>query len=211
MKFLILNIFIISSVTLSGCSTIGFSKNKSGKTFTYKALDSKDRQNLVKHAKDAVGKGRIKVGPKNFRADCSGIIRALFAQSRLPLGGVLKTKDDNDVKAIYRFVRKYGQITKNNPTPGDLIFFHNTYDRNRSGLMDSPLTHIGMVEKIEDGTVYFIHHLGELIIRSRMNLSLPNDAVDKKTGERVNHILRRAQGNYPAFTAAELFAGFGRL
>jgi hypothetical protein len=198
---------ILFLAVFCGCQTTTFGAKK----FVVKPLNHSDRNNLLKHAQSALGKSRLTSGQKSFRADCSGTIRALFSQSRVPLGGVLKTKDDNDVKAIYRYVRKYGQIVKGSPIPGDLVFFHNTYDRNRSGRLDSPLTHIGIVEKVEGNTVYFIHHLGEAIIRSRMNLTSPKDAVDEKTGERINHVLRRAQGRFPAFTAAELFAGFGRL
>lgn len=201
------HIFLLVILALSGCSSVSFSHKKS---FT-KALSDTDRQNLVSHAQNALGQHQIKVGKKSFRADCSGSIRAFFAQSRIKLGGVLKTKDDNDVKAIYRYVRKYGKVLKSDPEPGDLVFFHNTYDRNRNGRMDNALTHIGLVEKVENRTVYFIHHLGQSIIRSRMNLFSPKDAVDPKSGQRINHILRNAQGGFPAYSAAELFAGFGRL
>lgn len=202
------HIFLLVILALSGCSSVSFSHKKS--SFT-KALSDTDRQNLVTHAQNALGQSQIKVGKKSFRADCSGSIRAFFAQSRIKLGGVLKTKDDNDVKAIYRYVRKYGKVLKSDPEPGDLVFFHNTYDRNRNGRMDNALTHIGLVEKVENRTVYFIHHLGQSIIRSRMNLFSPKDAVDPKSGQRINHILRNAQGGFPAYSAAELFAGFGRL
>lgn len=189
-----------------GCSTTSYSYKNS-----FKALNQADRQTLVRHAQHALGKNHIKMGKKSFRADCSGTIRGLFAQSGLSLGGVLKTKDDNDVKSIYRFVSKYGRILKSSPAPGDLIFFHNTYDRNRSGLLDNALTHIGIVEKIDKDTVYFIHHLDKSIIRSRMNLRCEKDAIDSSSGGRLNHVLRKASGIYPAFTAKELFAGFGRL
>lgn len=202
----------IAILALAGCSTTAIKRGRSEKiNHNFRALSNKDRKALIKNAQKALGMHQLKVGKTVFRADCSGTIRAIFAKSQIFLGGVLKTKDDNDVKAIYRHVRKYGRIIKSDPLPGDLVFFHNTYDRSRNGRMDNALTHIGLVETVRDGTITFIHHLDQTIIRSHMNLLRPDVALDKRTGQRINHVLRKAQGGYPPFTAAELFAGFGRL
>jgi hypothetical protein len=127
------------------------------------------------------------------------------------LGGIIKNHDDNDVKAIYRYVQKYGQLSKTNAEPGDLVFFHNTYNRSNSGYMNDALTHIGIIEKIDNNIIYFIHHLGKSIIRSRMCITKPDLLFDPLTNERLNHVLRRAQGRARAYAAGELFAGFGRL
>jgi len=165
---------------------------------------------LVSLARQAVGKARI-TKKTGARADCSGTMRALFAQARIPLGGILKSRDDNDVKTIYRYVQKYGKILKSGPEIGDFVFFHNTYNLSKSGLMNDALTHIGIIEKIDRDTIYFIHHLGKSIIRSRMNLAQPKLSRCPKTQERINHVLRRSQGEQKSYTAGELFAGFGRL
>jgi peptidoglycan DL-endopeptidase CwlO len=187
---------------------VGTAQNKH---VSHKPLLEEERQRLAHVAHNFVGRSKLKVGQKEFRRDCSGAIRAIFAAARLRLGGILKNNDDNDVKTIYRYVQKYGHIIKNNPLPGDLVFFHNTYDRSRNGLLNDALTHIGIVEKIEGDIVYFVHHLGQIIIRSRMNLKLPKQSFDPKTNTRINHVLRRAQGRHRAYTAGELFAAFGRL
>lgn len=173
-------------------------------------LIQEERQRLAHVAQSFIGKSKLKVGKTTFRSDCSGAIRAIFAAARLRLGGIIKNDGDNDVKTIYRYVQKYGHIIKNSPEPGDLVFFHNTYDRSRNGRLNDALTHIGMVEKVEGDLIYFVHHLGHIIIRSRMNLKAPTQSFDPKGG-RINHVLRRAQGPHKAFTAAELFAAFGRL
>jgi len=44
-----------------------------------------------------------------------------------------------------------------------------------------------------------------------MDLSKPKERFHPETKQRINHILRKAQGPYRAYTAGELFAGFGRL
>lgn len=173
-------------------------------------LSVNDRKRLAQVAQNAVGKPRLIWGNLSFRGDCSGTVRAIFSKAHIPLGGIIKTRRDNDVKIIYRWIKKYGEIFTTNPEVGDLIFFHNTYDRTRNGHMDDPLTHIGVVEKVEGSTIHFVHHLGHSIIRSRMDLSFPKMVFHPQNGHRINHILRRAQGGYKAYTAAELFAGFGR-
>lgn len=175
------------------------------------ALTQQDRDRLANIAKTTLGKSRLTVGDRRYRGDCSGTVRAIFAKAKIGLGGIIKNHHENDVKAIYRFVQKYGHIIKEKPVPGDLVFFHNTYDRSRNGRMNDALTHIGIIEKIEGSTVHFIHHLGQSIIRSSMDLSRPHIAFDGPGQQRINHILRKAQGPHRAYTAAELFAGFGRL
>src|SRR5579871_3956517 len=114
-------------------------------------LTDRDKERLLAIAKNAVGQSRLKVGKKSFRNDCSGTIRALFTKARIGLGGIVKRDNDNDVKAIYRYVQKYGLLLKDKPAAGDLVFFHNTYDRSRNGHMNDALTHVGLVEKV-DGT-----------------------------------------------------------
>jgi hypothetical protein len=175
------------------------------------ALTPVDREKLASLATAAIGKSKLTVNKKTFRADCSGTVRGIFAAAKLKLGGIVKPGEENDTKAIYRFVRKYGQILQNSPEPGDLVFFHNTYDRSRNGRMNDALTHVGIVEKVEEDTVLFVHYLGRSIIRSRMNLTYKKNAFHPETGVRINHVLRRAQGHHRSYTAGELFAGYGRL
>lgn len=210
---IILSLFwALSIIIFNGCaSTV---KAKPGLTTYYpkrSPLLEEERKRLVSTAYSFVGRSKMQVGKTAFRNDCSGAIRAIFAASKLRLGGIIKQHGDNDVKTIYRYVQKYGHIIKDNPKPGDLVFFHNTYDRSRNGRLNDALTHIGIVEKTEGNLVLFIHHLGQSVIRSRMNLSLPTKTFDPNTNKRINHVLRRAQGRHRAYTAAELFAAFGRL
>jgi hypothetical protein len=198
---------------LSSCSTTFSSKmmpHRHSHVFARQVLSREQRTRLASIAQQALGKAKLSVGQRTFRSDCSGTIRAIFAKASLTLGGIIKHAKDNDVKAIYRWLKKYGKITKENPHVGDLVFFHNTYDRSRNGRMDDALTHVGIVERIDKDTIQFIHHLGRSIIRSRMNLRWPKQKFHPVSRKRINHLLRRAQGGVRAFTAAELFAGFGR-
>lgn len=207
-------IYVVLLPLFFGCSTISHYPNhplNSAQMIAKRPLSQQDRLQLALLARQALGKSQLKVGPKHFRSDCSGTIRAIFAQARIGLGGIIKNHRENDVKAIYRYVQKYGKIHKDNPVPGDLVFFHNTYDRSRNGQMNDALTHVGVVETVDKSTIHFIHHLGKTIIRSRMDLSYPKETFHPVSKVRINHVLRKAQGQHRAYTAAELFAGFGRL
>lgn len=203
---------------LSSCSTTAHLKRQEPRrhttpttTMKRSPITDQDRQRIAKVAQGALGRSSLKVGAKQFRADCSGTVRAIYARARVGLGGIFKNNSENDVKAIYRYVQKYGTIHKSKPSPGELVFFHNTYDRSRNGRMSDPLTHIGVVERVEGSTIHFIHHLGQSIIRSRMDLSSPKETFSAANNKRINDILRRPQGRHRAYTAGELFAGFGRL
>jgi hypothetical protein len=76
------------------------------------------------------------------------------------------------------------------PKAGDLVFFNNTWDMNRNGKWDDPLTHVGMVTGVEeDGTVVYIHHASRGVQRYRMNLKYKG--VYKVGNKIVNDYLRK--------------------
>ena len=84
----------------------------------------------------------------------------------------------------------------------------------RDGLPDDPLTHVGVVEKVDlDGTVVFVSSVSAGIERYRMNLKHP-DTHKALDGRVLNDFLRRkhvsdARGTY--YLAGRLFAAFGTL
>ncbi len=198
-------IFLLITVLNIACTNIPHKKKQNLNLNNKKLMSNDKRMLLVQAAQANLGKPYVRINGKNFRKDCSGTILGIFEQATMPL------KLTRDTKSLYDYVKTYGYILKNHPKGGDLVFFHNTYDRNRNGKMDDLLTHVGIVEKIEGDTIYFIHHLESLIIRSCMNLTQPKISIDKATNQRINHMLRKAQSGFRAFNAAELFAGFGRL
>jgi len=89
--------------------------------------------------------------PRGFRDDCSGFVSAVFSQVGVPMDGVVATLWDAavDNDALH---------WEETPRVGDLVFFDNTWDRNRNGRWDDPLTHVAVVIDVEpDGTVVFAH------------------------------------------------------
>src|SRR2546423_1812355 len=94
-------ILILALIALSGCVTRSARIIRPTREYSRPPkITSEQRERLVGLARQALGKARVLERP-NLRADCSGTIRALFAQAKIPLGGIIKTSGDNDVKAIY--------------------------------------------------------------------------------------------------------------
>jgi len=171
---------------------------------------------LAQTAVRFVGQSRIQVGGRNYAPDCSGFVRGVYATQRVDLyGGLGELDGGNGVGRIFTHVVEHGRIHYG-PTvhPGDLVFFHNTWDFNRDGLPNDPLTHVGVVETVDrDGTVVFVSSVSEGIKRYRMNLSHP-DRHKASDGRVLNDFLRRkhvgdAQGTY--YLTGRLFAAFGTL
>ena len=171
---------------------------------------------LAKTAVRFVGQSRIEVGGRNYTPDCSGFVRGVYASQRVDLyDGLGELDGGNGVGRIFTHVVQHGRIHYG-PTvhPGDLVFFHNTWDFNRDGLPNDPLTHVGVVEKVDlDGTVVFVSSVSAGIERYRMNLKHP-DTHKASDGRVLNDFLRRkhigdTRGTY--YLAGRLFAAFGTL
>lgn len=171
---------------------------------------------LAKTAVRFVGQSRIQVGGRKYNPDCSGFVQGVYASQRVDLySGLGKLDGGNGVGRIYTHVMEHGRIHYG-PTvhPGDLVFFHNTWDFNGDGLPNDPLTHIGVVETVEpDGTVLFVSSLSRGIQRYRMNLQHP-DTHKAADGRVLNDFLRRRHwGDSPGtyYLTGRLFAAFGTL
>jgi probable lipoprotein NlpC len=171
---------------------------------------------LAKTAVRFVGKSQVEIDGRRYNPDCSGFVRGVYASQRVDLyGGLGELDGGNGVGRIYTHVVEHGRIHYG-PTvhPGDLVFFHNTWDFNRDGLPNDPLTHVGVVVKVEpDGTVLFVSSLSRGIERYRMNLQHP-DIHKTPDGRVLNHFLRRkhfgdVQGT--RYLSGQLFAAFGTL
>jgi hypothetical protein len=144
-------------------------------------------------------------------ADCSSFVMQVLKEAGVDWSGELGSQRASTA-AIYALLAKNGLVHRNRvPRIGELVFFDNTYDRNRNGRADDRLTHIGIVEKVDaDGTVHFIHQVKRGVLRYRMNLFHPHQARDKK-GKTINHSIRFAPHAGKAHLAGELFVAFGRV
>jgi hypothetical protein len=152
------------------------------------------RAALAVQASRLVGRSHYLVAGKNFPKDCAGFTLASLASAGLDLEALLPegTPGEGGVPLLHRMAAERGMLHRRKlPHVGDLVFFDDTWDRNRNGRADDPLTHVGIVEKVaEDGTITFIHRVKRGELRYRMNLFRPDERRDPKTGQVLNHHLR---------------------
>jgi hypothetical protein len=162
-------------------------------------------ERIARRAGDLVGRDSVSDIAPGYSDDCSGFVRLVYGSegidlSRLPARSSI-------VQAMYVRARENGALREGSPRPGDLVFFRNTYDRNRDGRRNDGLTHVGIVESVdEDGTVTFIHRGGHGIVRAHLNLERRTEFRDGD--ETLNDVLRRKSRLSRAYLAGELFAGY---
>jgi hypothetical protein len=171
---------------------------------------------IARTAARLVGARTIQTGGRLISYDCAGVTRAVYlSQGHDLYEGTGGNGPANGVRLIYEHVRQHGRIHRGPAVrPGDLVFFDNTWDFNEDGMLNDPLTHVGIVEEVErDGTVVFISRVSNAIERYRMNLHAPN-AFRDADGRILNDYLRRKKPADPQATgylAGQLFSGFGSL
>jgi hypothetical protein len=168
------------------------------------------RDKTVHAARSQVGKPNVERN-RRMPDDCSGLVRSVFDTIGVDLLSVAQP-GDNAVTAIYRFAQRYGRVyTGGRPVAGDLVFFRDTYDLNRDGRENDGLTHVAVVDEVdEDGTVIVIHRVHGGVRRYRMNLELKNQSKSA-AGRLVNDWLRLAGRTGKAQLTSELFAAYATV
>ncbi|HET6414395.1 MAG TPA: CHAP domain-containing protein [Anaeromyxobacter sp.] len=174
---------------------------------------------LVSRAESALGhQGPFIVGEEHFPADCSGYAAAVYQAEGVPLRRLMARAapgETSGVAAAYQAARAYGVVFGGGgewPRPGDLVFFRDTYDRSRNGRLEQPFTHLGIVERVEDGTVTFLHRGGKAVVRGILTPGRP-DLLRDPSGRELNTILRdkRVRHSGAPSLAGQLFEGYGRI
>lgn len=136
---------------------------------------------------------------RRFASDCSGFVLAAFREA-----GIRPTlrRGRSRSESLHRASRAVTQ-----PRPGDLAFFHHTYDRNRDGRVNDPFSHVALVETVDGDAVTLLHRGARGIERVRMNLRRPSDpAANDPVRWRRKRDPRRLR-----VLSGELFAGYGAL
>jgi probable lipoprotein NlpC len=172
---------------------------------------------LAARARTFLGqRGPFRAAGERFNGDCSGFVAAVFAAEGIDLLAAMQRAAPDErrgARAAWLAAKADGGTfgAEGSPEPGDLVFWHDTYDQNRNRKADDRFTHIGIVERVEDGSVHFLHRGGKAVARGVMTLARRHVATDPD-GERMNSTLRaRSHPVKRGGPAAELFAGFGRI
>ncbi len=174
-----------------------------------KRVGGAERTKAVAVAQSLVGLKQVKLSGVRYQ-DCSGFVVGVYREAGVDLRSIA-ADDDSGVAALYRYSEAAGEVSsRGTPSPGDLVFFNETYDRNRDGRLNDGLTHVGLVESVDDdGTVRVLHRVDRGVVRYRMNLKHPGTRM--QGGVAVNDYLRSASAKGPAKLTSQLFAGFGSL
>ncbi len=172
------------------------------------------KQAIVQTAVSLVGAKTVESQGRRISYDCAGVTRAIYLAHGIDLfeGGTGDGKV-NGVGLIYNHLRRHGQLHRGPVVQaGDLVFFDNTWDYNGDGLVNDPLTHVGIVERVEsNGTIVFISRVAGAIERYRMNVAYPH-IHRTADGRLLNDYMRRKHwrdGEQTPYLTGELFAAFG--
>jgi hypothetical protein len=162
---------------------------------------------VLERSAQLVGVSSLRRVDRSVNDDCVGFLQLAYKPTGIDLVRDSYRDGENAVSAIFRNAQRRGALHRQTPRPGDIVFFRETYDRNRDGQRNDGMTHVGVVEQVDaDGTITFIHRGKRGIARSRMNLERP---TTKRVGNAVvNDILRPAKGKERAYLTSELFAAF---
>ena len=132
--------------------------------------------------------------------DCSGFVRRVMREASVELPPLPPGRSMSE--SLHLAARDVDV-----PRPGDLAFFHDTYDRNRDGRLGDKWTHVALVEAVRGDQVWLIHRGGRRIVRILMDLARPDD-------EHLNDRVRpkgRRDPRGTRYLTGELFAGYGSV
>ncbi len=136
------------------------------------------------------------------RDDCSGLVESILKHAGVLFAG--------NTASFWATAEAEGRTHTGPPAPGDLVFWDATYDRDRNGRLDDPLTHIGVVMGVEpDGTVR-IAHRGTRTGVSEVRMTLRHPSTPRDADGNLLNSWLRAPDARPAGPrlAGELFRGF---
>lgn len=166
---------------------------------------SKVGTEIAQTAESFRGQKSLSVHGNPVRFDCSGYVIAVYGTVGISISGNTKSLYEQAVEA--QVLKQIGL-----PTPGDVVFFDNSYDRNKNRRLDDSLTHIAIVKEVDsDGTIYMMHLGGSGITDLVMNLQHPNDHRSPE-GALWNSYLRiNKKGEQSPRMTGQLFNSYATL
>ena len=218
MKFVASLLTLIILLIISSCRTspdiIETDKTKRDDIQTSGEL-SVIQMKLVEGANEILGREKLFIRGRSFGMDCSGIVLALYWYAGIDLSKAYNDYSGGGVTRIYHYLEDKDLLYRTlMPVPGDIIFWDNTYDKNKDGKPDDTLTHVGMVVAIDKiGNIDYIHHnYRKGIVLERMNLNNPDTYSLAVNGEQiiVNSAMRmRGSPGFDKWLSSQLYRQFG--
>ena len=148
--------------------------------------------------------------PKDHSLD---YVTAVYRINGIDLTAVTPKNSTPTIARLYQYAfSKKLVYHRTTPSVGDLVFFHNTYDRNDDHAWNDWHTLVGIVEAVDiDGnqTIAVLTWRSGRLERLHLNLKYPELHKSRK-GLVLNTQLRTDQGSNRG-TAAKMFAGFANL
>ena len=138
-----------------------------------------------------------------MRFDCSGFVLTAFGLADISLSG--------NTRSLFEMASQEERLVTT-PSPGDVVFFDNTYDRNKNHRLDDPLTHIAIVVGVDsDETVQMVHLGGSGITDLVMNVAHPTEHKSPE-GKMWNSYLRvNRKGEVSPRLTGQLFRSYARF
>ena len=215
--------FIVVLIVFSSCSLFIGADKPATKPGT--ALDATSpeitelQRKLIKAAESLQGKTKFVLDGETFAFDCTGTVLAAYYLAGYDLRKDFARFPGNGVSRLYKMAESKGLLSNSSSTlPGDVLFWDNTYDRNKDGKMNDELTHTGIVVRIgEDGTVYYLHHhVTRGIVIEAMNLDRPDVYEVTRNGktELMNSPIRireAGKARPEKWLSGQLYNAYGRL
>lgn len=120
----------------------------------------------------------------------------------------------SNIAVLYRACRERGEVSHNKPRPGDLAYFHNTFDANKDNRNNDWYTHVAIVETVAPhGQISLLRYQNKHVQRFHMNLEHV-DSSQSPDGTILNSELRPQTSQDAPFTqylSGQLFAGYCSL
>nr|WP_255207673.1 CHAP domain-containing protein [Myxococcus sp. AM010] len=199
----------VLEATLQAAEQVTGPASTTGRFWDVVLTPTRMARSIVQRSIQLVGMRSLRRVSRGVPDDCSGFVRLAYRSAGIDLVAHGFLAGENAVSAIFRRAVEVGSVHHQPPRPGDLVFFRETYDRNRDGRRNDGMTHIGVVEAVDaHGTVTFIHRGGKGVARGRLNLSFPSRHQLELGGPVVNDYIRPAAKGSRAYLAGELFAAF---
>ncbi len=181
------------------------------------------RSKIIARAREDLGKRSFRCAhyrtPIPYRNDCSGWVRCVYhSLFGLDLFVLAAVHGNSGTYLLYHYMATHQLVHRGIPAPGDLVFWNATTDRNHNGrLDDDPLTHVGLVDTVDDdGRIQILHtglHSHPGVHRAYMYLLAPSLHKDPHSHRILNSFLVSSKKHNILYgrTTGELFAGFGSL